>query len=317
MALDIVFLDAGTFYGHPDVQQSLARFGNVQLHDHTIASDVVTRIKYATIVLTNKVVLDEATLAQCEQLRLICVTATGMNNIDLAAAKRRGIEVKNASNYSTNSVTQATLSMVLQLLMRPNEHDAFVRITYSHHRFFTHLSPGFHEIAHKTWGIIGTGAIAQKVGKLATALEAKTIYHSPSNRLSSADFPVLPLSELLETSDIISIHTPLNEHSRNLIGSEELSKCKPTAILINVARGGIVNELDLANALKSHQLAGAATDVFQNEPIETENPLLDPSIAHKVLLSAHIAWGSFEARENLMKITCDNIKQWINTQKFA
>jgi glycerate dehydrogenase len=310
MSMKIVFLDAGTLYGPPSLRDLFLPFGEVQLYESTRPNEVVERIADAEIVLTNKVVLDDNILAQSPALRLICVTATGTNNIDLVAAQKYGIRVKNAAHYSTHSVAQTTLAMALHLLMKFPSRQDFVQQSYSHHPFFTHLEPDFREINGKTWGIIGLGAIGKKVANLAEAFGAKVIYHSPSGQVQEVAYEHATLPILMGTSDIISIHSPLNRLTQNLITSKELKACKTTTILINVARGGIVDEQALADALDNDLLGGAGVDVFSVEPILSSNPLLHLKKKEKLLLSPHIAWGSREAREKLMGIVIENIRSY-------
>ena len=312
--MKIVFLDAGTFYGSPDISTLLAQYGQITLHDNTLHSKIISRISDAEIVLTNKVVLDEEVFKSCPNLKLVCVTATGTNNIDHQAAAKYGITIKNAAGYSTNSVAQTTLAMVLNLMMRLEEHQKFVTTTYASHPFFTNLHPGFSEINGKKWGIIGLGTIGKQVAKIATAMGAIVQYHSPSGRIQETEFEHLSLQALLSSSDIISIHSPLNEFTKNLIGQKELALCKPNSILINVARGGIVDEQALASALETNTIAGAAVDVFQSEPISANNPLLHLANKNKLLLTPHIAWGSIEARQKLMEITCQNIESYLSSK---
>lgn len=311
--MKIVFLDAGTFYGSPDISALLAKYGQVELYDNTLPSEIIDRIRDAQIVLTNKVELGEEVFKHSPSLKLVCVTATGTNNIDHTAAANYNITIKNAAGYSTNSAAQTTLAMVLYLMMRLEEHQKFVATSYSAHPFFTNLHPGFSEINGKTWGIIGLGTIGKQVAKIATAMGAHVQYHSPSGRIQESEFPHLSLDDLLSSSDIISIHSPLNEFTKNLIGEKELAYCKPSSILVNVARGGIVDEQALASALDANILAGAAVDVFQSEPISANNPLLHLANKHKLLLTPHIAWGSIEARQKLMEITCQNIATFLKT----
>ena len=181
--MKIVFLDAGTFYGSPDISALLAKYGQVELYDNTLHSDIIHRISNAEIVLINKVVLGEEVFKNSPNLKLVCVTATGMNNIDHEAAAKHGIAIKNAAGYSTNSVAQTTLAMVLNLMMRLEEHQKFVITHYAMHPFFTNLHPGFSEINGKKWGIIGLGTICKQVAKIATAMGAIVQYHSSSGRI--------------------------------------------------------------------------------------------------------------------------------------
>ena len=263
--MKIVFLDAGTFYGSPDISTLLAKYGQVKVYNNTIHSEIISRINDAEIVLSNKVVLGEDVFKNCPKLKLVCVTATGTNNIDHQAAAKYGITIKNAAGYSTDSVAQTTLAMVLNLMMRLEDHQKFVTTSYAAHAFFTNLLPGFSEINGKNWGIIGLGTIGKQVAKIATAMGASVQYHSPSGRVQESEFAHLSLHDLLLSSDIISIHSPLNEFTKNLIGQKELALCKPTSILVNVARGGIVDEQALASALDANTIAAAA--IAQAVPI--------------------------------------------------
>lgn len=309
--MKIVFLDAGTFYGSPDIFQMLSSFGEVKLYACTAPHEVKSRIEEANIVLTNKVVLDESHFLHNPQLKLICVTATGTNNIDYEAAKKYGVTVKNASNYSTHSVAQTTWAMALSLHMRIHTYKDFVFKSYSQHPYFTHLHPDFTELKDKTWGIVGLGNIGKKVAAIAQAFEMQVVYHSPSGQVQEVPYPHVSLEEICKKSDFLSLHTPLNSFSRNLISEKEFKLFKPTSILINVARGGIVDEQALVNALDKGKLGGAGVDVFSIEPILRINPLLNIKRKHKVIFTPHIAWGSVEARQKLMDLTCQNISDFL------
>ncbi|MBC7390841.1 MAG: D-2-hydroxyacid dehydrogenase [Opitutaceae bacterium] len=309
----IVVLDSGTFYGHPSFQESLQGLGELEIYDFTDKSQVKDRIANANIVLTNKVVIGRDTIENSVLLKLICVTATGMNNIDLKAASEKGVIVKNAKGYSTDSVAQMTFAMAFQLTMNLKRHNDYAQSNYKNNHFFTHLSPSFSELKGKTWGIIGLGTIGKKVAEIATVFGCKAVYHSPSGMNLNTNYDHLTLSELLKESDYISIHTPLNEFTNNLLNYNNLKLCKSTCILINVARGGIVDEEGLSKALNEELIAGAATDVFSIEPILAENPLLSIKNKDRILLTPHIAWGSLEARQNLMNITRENIIEYLKT----
>lgn len=309
----IVFLDAGTFYGYPDIQSLLSPFGEVVLYHSSSATEVFSRVEGADIVLTNKVKLGEEHFARTSNLKLVCVTATGTNNIDLEAAAKYNVSVKNAANYSTFSVAQTTVAMLLQLMMKLSKHQQFVQQSYTNHPFFTHLAPDFSELANKTWGIIGLGNIGKKVAEIAQAFGSKVVYHSPSGKLQETSYLHLSLLDLIKASDVISIHTPLNTFTKGLIGEEQLRNCKPNALLINVARGGIVDESALAHALDNDWIAGAGVDVFSVEPILAENQLLSIKKQEKLLLTPHIAWGSKEARERLMEIVSSHIREFCQT----
>ncbi len=313
MTLRIVVLDAGTFYGHPSFQKSLQDLGDLEIYESTQESLVKERISNAAIVVTNKVVLDEELIKNANILKLVCVTATGMNNIDLLAAKEKGIIVKNAKGYSTDSVAQTTFAMAFQLTMNLARHYQYVQSDYHNNQFFTHLLPSFSELNGKTWGIIGLGAIGKKVAEIALAFGCKVIYHSPSGQNLNTNYKHLPLTDLLSQSDYISIHTPLNKHTNNLLTYNNLNLCKSTCILINVARGGIIEEEGLRQVIDEGLIAGVATDVYSVEPILKENPLLSVKNKERLLLTPHIAWGSLEARQKLMDITRQNIVDYLKS----
>ncbi|MEO0731706.1 MAG: NAD(P)-dependent oxidoreductase [Bacteroidota bacterium] len=305
----IVFLDTATV---ADLPAELARFhelGNYRGYDGTSPDQVVERLRGATVAITNKVVLGEEELAQLPTLKLICIAATGMNNVDLAAAEKRGIPVRNVSGYSTNSVAQLTLTLLFTLAMDLIHLNAAVYDgTYTQHHSFGYWRQHFYELGGARFGIIGLGTIGRRVAELATAYGAKVVYHSTSGRhVDDPDYPHLPLEELLETSEVVSLHCPLNETTRNLITYPEMRRMKSSAYLINVARGGIVNEADLVRALDENQLAGAASDVFTTEPLPADHPYLSVHDPHRLLLTPHMGWASVEARTELLAGVRKNI----------
>lgn len=310
--MKIVLLDASTL-GQVNNLQKIEKFGSITSFGSTSPEQTVERSKDADIILTNKVILDKTTLDQLPNLKLICITATGMNNVDLDFAKEKGIVVKNAVGYSTHSVSQVTFSMVLRLLSNLCQYDAYVKSRdYASSPIFTHLSNGFDEIHGKKWGIIGMGNIGRDVAKIATAFGAEVCYHSTSGVKRDEGYKQVELDYLLKNSDIISIHSPLNDATANLIDTKQLNTMKHNAILINVARGGIVNEKALVTALNENRIAGAGVDVFTNEPIEEKSPFFEVTNQNKIVLSPHIAWASTEARQNLIEKVVENIENFIN-----
>lgn len=309
--MKLVFLDAKTVGDVPNLKD-LEKFGEVTFYQTTSPDQTEKRINDADIVITNKVVLDREMIEGAANLKLICVAATGMNNIDRDAAKEAGIPVKNVSGYSTNSVAQTTFAMILHLVQKVPQYDEFVKSgAYAQHDIFTNMEVSYSEIDGKQFGIIGLGNIGSKVASIAEVFGAEVVYHSTSGRNLDQAFPHMELNELLETSDFISIHAPLNENTENLIGYEELKLMKETAILINAGRGGIVNESDLAKALDEDQIAGAALDVFEQEPINADNPLLSIKNKHKLVMTPHIAWASIEARTELIEGVKKNIEEFL------
>lgn len=308
--MKIVFLDADTI-GEDVSLETLKPLGNFVSYPHTLREEVVERCADATIVIANKTVLDAELLAQLPQLKLICIAATGTNNVDLEYTKAHNILVKNAVNYSTQSVTQHTFALLLSLIGNIHWHDQYVKGgAYAKNLHFTHLDKPYFEIAGKTWGIIGLGNIGHRVAEIATAFGAKIVYASVSGSARQEIYPALSLEELLRTSDIVSIHSPLNEKTKNLINAERIALLKNNAILVNVGRGGIVDEQALATALDHDHILGACVDVFEKEPIAANNPLLKIKNSHKLLLTPHTAWASKEARERLVEIILGHINEF-------
>lgn len=307
----IVILDGKTL-GDISIEK-LKEIGEVQYYEATDESEVSERIKDANIILTNKVVLNKNNMKDAKNLEFIAETATGFNNIDIDYAKDHRIGVANVAGYSTNAVVQHTFASALGLLNQVVYYDNYVKSgEYSKSGSFTCLNKPYYEVENKVWGIIGLGTIGSKVGKIAEAFGAKVIYYSTSGKNSSSEFKRVSFDELLEQSDIISIHAPLNENTRGLINYEVLSKMKSSAILVNMGRGPIVVEKDLARAIEEDQIRGAALDVYEIEPVSEENALLSIKNKDKLLLSPHIAWASIEARERLFNEVIENIKAFYN-----
>ena len=256
-------------------------------------------------------VIDAATMDSLPNLRLICVAATGMNNIDLNAAAERGIEVKNAVGYSTYAVAETTLCSALSLLREVTYYDNFFKSgKYSAAERIFNFDRPTAQLRGKRWGIIGLGNIGREVARLAEAFSCEVCYFSTSGVARDEQYPALSLNELLTTSDIVSIHCPLTPRTYDLISNEELAQMKPSAILINVARGGIVNEAALAEALNNKQIRGAALDVFSAEPLR-ESPLYNLQDPHRLLASPHNAWSSVEAIDRLIDCIAGNIQEYI------
>ncbi len=256
--------------------------------------------------------LDRATIEQAPHLKLICVAATGTNNVDKGAAAERGIPVKNAHDYSTQSVAQGTFAILLHLLNHVPVYDAYVKQGgYAQSDIFTYFGPPFWELSGKRFGIIGLGTIGRQVAKIADAFGAEVVYYSTSGQNTGQPYPRLELDELLRTSDVVSIHAPLTENTANLINYECLQRMKREAILINVGRGGIVNEADLARALDEELIAGAGVDVFENEPIQANNPLLGVKNKDALVLTPHVTWASLEARTRLIEKIGQNIDEFL------
>jgi len=310
--MTIVFLDASTVGDVPNLE-SLRDLGDVTFYDVTHPDETAERIREADIIITNKVVLTRELMEGAKNLKLICIAATGMNNVDREAAKDLGIPVKNVAGYASVSVAQTTFAMILHLQMDLKRYDNFVKSgDYSDSSIFTNMDQNYHEISGMRFGIIGLGNIGQKVADIATAFGAEVVYFSTSGRNTDQPYKRLGLDELLSTSDIVSIHAPLNENTDNLISAEQLSLMKHSVLLINTGRGGIINETDLAQALDSESIGGAALDVFENEPIKSDNPLLGIKNKDRLVMTPHIAWASVEARTELIEGVKENIETFID-----
>lgn len=308
--MKIVFLDEYSIAGRD--MSSVAKFGDYTGYDFTLPEQVIERCQGAEIVISNKVVLSAEILAQLPDLRLICVAATGMNNVDLVAAAELGIEVRNAVGYSTYSVAETTLCSALSLLREVTYYDDYFhsgRYSASDRPF--NFDRPTSQIRGKKWGIIGLGNIGREVARLATAFGCEVSYTSTSGVFRQEDYPAVSLDELLSESDIISIHAPLNAQTNNLLDAPQLSKMKPSAILINVARGGIVNEQALADALDAGAIRGAALDVFSVEPLRT-SPLYKIKDRYRLLASPHNAWSSDDAIDRLIGCISKNIEEYLN-----
>ena len=308
----IVFLDEYSIAGR-DLSK-IKSMGEYVAYDNTSKEQVVERLKGADIAITNKVLIDGDSMRQLPDLKLICVAATGMNNVDLTTAKELGIEVKNAVGYSTTSVAETTLASALALarhIVYFNEYFHDGRYAAADRAFcFDRMT---YEIRGKRWGIIGLGNIGREVARLATAFGCEVAYHSTSGVKRNEEYPAMELNELLEWCDILSVHSPLNERTRDLIGREELQRMKPSSIIINVARGGIINESALAEALDSGWVSAAALDVFSVEPLR-DSALYNIRDKYRLLASPHNAWAAAEAIDRLLDCVANNIKTWLDKE---
>jgi len=313
--MKLVFLDIKTIGKVPNMHM-LDQFGDVTYYETTSPGQTLERVKGADVVITSKVVLDKVIIDQADKLKLICVAATGTNNIDKVAAGIHGIPVKNAIDYSSRSVAQCTFSILLHLLTNIPYYDDYVKQgAYSQSDIFTHFGRSFWELSGKRFGIIGLGNIGRQVAKIADAFGVEVVYYSASGNDITDMYKRLELEELLNTSDIVSIHAPLNDYTANLINYGSLRLMKKSSILINTGRGGIVNEADLARALNENLIAGAGIDVFENEPIDPHNPLLHVLNKEKLILTPHITWASIEARTLLIEKIGHNIQEFLNESK--
>lgn len=304
--MKIVLLDALTF-GETDLS-GFNKLGEVEVYQTTSPIQVQERILNSEVIVTNKVVISDELMAQTPALKLICVAATGMNNIDLDAAKSRGIAVKNVAGYSTDSVIQHTFSLLFFLLGHSRYYDEYVKSgSYSRSPIFTDVSKPFFEIKGKKWGIIGLGEIGRGVANIAKAFGADVSYYSTSGVNTSDDFKRQNLDELLKSCDIISIHSPLNEQTNNLLDYDELLNCKDGSIVLNLGRGGIINEDAVAKIIDEKNIY-FGLDVLTKEPMVQNHPLLSIKNKERLYITPHIAWTSVEARDKLIASVIENIK---------
>lgn len=285
-------------------------------YDISTAAQVAERGQGAEVLIINKLPMNEDTLRDLTELKLICVTATGTDNVDLNYCKSRGIGVCNVKGYSTASVVQHTFATLFYVLEKLNYYDAYVKSgKYTENTIFTHFDEHFCELQDKTWGIIGLGEIGRGVARAAEAFGCKVIYYSTSGKNNTTDYKQVDFDTLLSTSDIISIHAPLTDATRNLMTLDVFKKMKKTAYLINMGRGPIINEADLAKALEENLIAGAGLDVLSAEPMRRDNPLLQIKDSKKLLITPHIAWATTEARERLMEEVRLNIEAYIKGEE--
>lgn len=306
--MKIVFLDAATL-GDTSLAP-IARLGELVCYPNSTPQEARERVAGCEVLIVNKIKVDRPLLDAAPSLRLVCEAATGVNNIDLDACAERGIPVRNVAGYSTDSVVQQTFMHMLSLLGDAPYFDAKVKSgEYSRSGLFTDVSRPFVEITGKTLGVIGMGTIGQQVARIATAFGMRVIYYSTSGTGHCKDYPSVSLETLLKESDVVSVHAPLNARTSGLIGARELAWMKPSAFLINLGRGGIIDEADLVAAVDAGQIAGTATDVFTSEPIPLDHPFLHARHPERFRFTPHTAWASVEARERLVAIIAENIEK--------
>ena len=307
----IVFLDRQTI-GEDVSMEPLEQLGHITYYDEPVGEGIIAAIKDAQIVITNKVVITQEILNQVNKLELICVTATGFNHVDVAYANRIGVKVCNVKGYSTNSVAQHTFALLLDLYHKnAYYHDYISSGCYSSSSLFTHFGRSFHELAGKKWGVVGMGDIGRKVASIAEVFGCEVQYYSTSGQNNQQNYKQVDFDTLLTTSDIISIHAPLNENTENLFDTYAFKKMKPTSYLINVGRGKIISEIDLTKALDDGEIAGAGLDVFECEPFYQDSPLLTIQDKTKLIMTPHIAWASIEARNRVIEEVALNITAYL------
>ena len=307
--MKIVILDRLTLGLDIDVSV-FEKFGEVVSYDFTKEDETLARINDADIVITNKVVIDKNHMDN-SNIKLICITATGMNNVDLVHAKEKNIEVKNVAGYSTSSVVQVAFSMIFYFVQKLNYYKSYVDGgNWQKASIFTHIDEPFFELANKRVGIIGLGEIGRDFAKKAKAFDCEVVYYSTSGKNSNSEYKNVSLDELLKTSDIISINAPLNENTKDLLNYENMKHIKEGTILLNLGRGGIINEVDLAKIIDEKEIY-CGIDVVSVEPILESNPLLKVKNKDRLLLTPHIGWASIESRNRLIGLVAKNIEEFI------
>nr|WP_295283773.1 D-2-hydroxyacid dehydrogenase [uncultured Blautia sp.] len=308
--MKLVFLDAKTIGEDIDLS-SYDALGEVVKYGFSAPEEIPERVKDADVLIINKIEINEQTIGAAQNLKLVCVTATGTNNLDKEYLAKRGIAWRNVAGYSTESVTQHTFALLFYLLEKMRYYDDYVKDEkYVNDTVFTHFAEHFNEINGKTWGIIGLGAIGRRVADIAKAFGAHVIYYSASGSAPQEGYEQVDFETLLSESDIVSVHAPLNEYTKNLMDKKAFAKMKKTAIFLNLGRGPIVVEQDLCDALEAGDIAAAGLDVLCKEPMSGTNPLVKIKDSKRLIITPHIAWASVEARNRLMQIIAGQIKDF-------
>ena len=288
------------------------KFGEVTCYPNTVAANTSERVKDADIILANKAPLNESTLKDAPNVKLICLLATGFDNVDLAYCKSRSIKVTNVVNYCTSTVAQHTLLLALALSEKIAFYDDYVKSgAYSAQDRFSNFDRTFYDLEGKTWGIIGMGTIGRRVAGLAQAFGCRVIFYSASGKSTCTDYERVEFDTLLQESDILSLHCPLSDRTRGLLNKDALSKMKETAILVNVARGPVVDTRALCDALVTDRIAGAGLDVLEQEPMAKDNPLARIKDSSKLIITPHMAWASLESRTRLVDEVVKNIEAFL------
>lgn len=309
--LNIVVLERNSV--GTDIPVDFSDLGNATYYRNTkTVEEVRERVKDADVIVANKAPLNEETLKDAPNVKLICEFATGFDNVDIVYCKNRGIKVANVRDYSTEMVAQHTFTLALALLEKLPHYDNYVKSgAYAAQDRFSNFDIPFYELAGKTWGIVGMGNIGRKVAQIATAFGCKVIFHSITGKSTCTDYPQVDKDTLLRESDFLSLHCPLSDLSRYFIDAQALSKMKKSAVLINVARGAVVNNADLAEALQAGTIMAAGLDVLEQEPIEPSNPLTAILDSNKLIITPHLAWASVEARTRCVEGGRMNIRAFM------
>ena len=314
--MKIVILDKMTLGA--DIELSdIEALGECTVYDNIDDGLIASALSEADICVTNKKVLGGHNLKGCKNLKLICLFATGFNNVDIDFCASRGIKVRNIPGYCTESVCQHTFALLLALMEQIRYYDDFVKSgKYSESGLANHLGRPFTEISGKRWGIIGMGNIGREVAKVAEAFGAEVVYSSVTGAKRREEYDEVTMEELVKTSDIISIHSPLNDNTKNLIDIEKLKTMKKSAFLVNTGRGAIIDSKALVYAVDNGYIKGAAIDVYPKEPIDIDDPFMEVRHKERFVFSPHIAWGSVEARRRCVELTAENIKAFIRGESL-
>lgn len=292
---------------------ALEKFGEVTYYPNTSAENTAERVKDLDIVIANKAPLNESTLKDAPNVKLICLFATGYDNVDLEYCKSRGIKVANVVNYCSSAVAQHTLLLALALSEKLAHYDDYVKSgAYSAQTFFSNFDRTFNELEGKTWGIVGMGSIGHRVASIAQAFGCRVIFYSASGKSTCTEYERVEFDTLLKESDILSLHCPLSDRTRNLINKDAFDKMKKSAILINVARGPVVNTQDLYQALTEEKITAAGLDVLEKEPMEQSNPLSRIKDSTKLIITPHMSWASIESRTRLIEEVVKNIEAFLD-----
>jgi glycerate dehydrogenase len=291
----------------------LDKFGELIFYDTTSKEETALHVGNSDVIILNKVKIDANTIDNAANLKLICVFATGYDNIDLESARKKGVAVCNVPGYSTDSVVLFTVATALSLIAHLSEYNDYVRSgKYSKSSSANKITPVVHEISGKTWGIVGGGNIGKAVARVAEALGAKVIVNK---RTPSPEFECVSIDELCKRSDIISLHCPLNDGTRELINAEKIALMKSGVVLVNEARGAVVSERDVTDAIKSGKIAAFGCDVYSEEPFSINHPYNEIKDRSNVILTPHSAWGAYEARERCVNIIAENIEAFISGKR--
>lgn len=314
--MKLVILERDTYGNDIDFDALEALVDEVVAYPVTAQEDVARRVQDADFVLVNKLLMQKSSLSGAKNLKLLLEGATGYNNIDLDYVRSRGLGAANVAGYSVQIVPQHTFALYLSLSEHIAHFDHYVKSgAYSRSGVFSHFMPGFNELEGKTWGIVGLGNIGKRVARIAEAFGCRVIYYSTSGRNNNPDYAQVDFDTLLKESDVVSIHAPLNTDTKGLFNAAAFAKMKPSAVLINVGRGPIVDEPALVDALNNGQIAGAGLDVMETEPLPADSPLFNVKDPDKLLMTPHMAWASVEARQRLVNEVALNLKAFLRGER--